>query len=61
MIIIISLENNFFAAIHGLYLLAAHSLSFQFFFFSFWVKHVEKVLGAMQNKLCYPRGKKEIA
>ena len=44
-IIIISLSNNFVATFHGLYL-------------PFWVEHAENVLGTIQNKLCYPRGKK---
>ena len=60
-IIITSKITNFTAAFHGLYLLAAHSLSLQFLFFSFWVEHVENVLGTTQNKLCYPGGKKYIA
>ena len=47
-IVIISPANNFTAEFHGPYL-------------PFWVKHVENVLGPMENKLCYPRGKKDIA
>lgn len=40
---IISLTTNFIAAFHGLYLLTAHSHSFQLFLFSFW-DYVEKSL-----------------
>ena len=58
-IIIISLTTNFIAEFHdGLYLLAAHSHSFQFFLLSFRVEHVENSLGTMSNKMCYPIGKK---
>ena len=58
-IIIISVTTNFIAAFHdGLYLLAAHFHSFQFFLLSFWVEHVENSLGTMSNKMCYPIGKK---
>ena len=60
-IIIISLTTNFIAVLHGLYLLAAQSHSFQFFLFSFRVEHVEKSLWTMSNRMCYPLGKKDIA
>ena len=57
-IIIISLTTNFIAAFHGLYLLAAHSHSFQFFLSSLRVEHVEKSLQTMWNKMCYPFGER---
>ena len=56
-IIIISVTTNFIAAFHGLYLLAAHSHSFQLFLFSFWVEHMENGLQTMSKKMCYPKGK----
>ena len=49
MIINCSLTTNCIAAVHGLYLLAAHSHSFQSLF-SFWMEHVRNGLPTMANK-----------
>lgn len=49
--------TSYFIAVHGLYLQAAQSHSFQFLF-PFWVEHRKKSLPTMSNKMCNPQVKK---